>query len=231
MGALTGAAMVLEVQRRVPQLSSAQALAALNREIRWIHRQGSFQFEIAAPAALTVTAAGGGLLMATAPLPVAMDVGKAKLIANANGTPIRRISVQDVSELTNFNTPSALNTRYHSYFIQSENSTSPVVHTAYFLPNFTGSAVIHYHRLSQDIADSGSSFTTLPRDFDDLLLDLAESAERRIFDIGNTWDELYKRSAQDALALLDGYKSMSIQEGGVTESVAQVQQETQTGRA
>lgn len=231
MGALAGDAMVLELQRRVPQLAASEALAALNRAIRWIHGQGSFQFELTTPSTVTITAAGGGALMATGPLPTDIDIGKTKLLANTNGTPIRKIAPQDVSEHTNYNTPAALTTRYHSYFIQSINSTSPPTHIVYVLPNATGSLLLTYHKLSVDIANNGASFSAMPRNFDDLLIDIAEANERLIFDIGTTWEVRLKQAQERALNLLDGYRTMTIQDGGLGESSVQIQQETQTGRA
>jgi hypothetical protein len=230
MGVMTGAAMVTELQRRITNISANDALAAINRAIRWMNRQGSFTFQLATPTTLTPTADVGTL-------PNDMDDGKLRMFLNNNGTEIMKANVSDIDQSQNFNTPAAAGAstaRYDTYFIQTVFASGVPASKVYFYPLLTPNqptVTLIYHKITADIANSGSSWTTLPRDFDDLIIDIAEAAERRIYDVGDTWTLQLQMNQQEALKLLDGYKTLTIEPGEISESTAAVAEKTQLGRA
>jgi hypothetical protein len=234
MGAMTGAAMVTELQRRISQLSTADALAALNRSIRWIGRQGSYKFQLHMDQTLVV------LDGATVAAPADLDNGKAMVLQNSNGSPIARIALTDIEQLSNFNIPTqpifgGINV-WDGYIIQSINNVGPPDAAVIFLYPHNGVPVstgirISYHRITVDIANSGSSWAQLPKDFDDLIIDMAEAEESRIYDVGSEWQMMMGRVKEQIMVLLDNYKSMSMEPGLVSESSEAIKEKTALGRA
>lgn len=215
MGTKTHAQMVTELQRRVSQLPSADAGEAINRSIRWINRQGSYSFQVADPTTLVV--ANNGVTAQ----PATMDVGKAHVIYNPNGHPVRKFGIQDAWMTGNYNTLAGIG--YDSYIItQSKLVFYPAIN-----PGLT--VTIIYHSITTDI--SGAQTSNLPRDFDDLIIDLAEAEERRIWDVGDNWPQLLARAVDQIKVLLNGYVSVSLEPMPLTEAQQVTIEKTQVGRA
>jgi hypothetical protein len=217
MGDLTFNAAVTEIQRRVPSLSTPDAGAAANRAVRWINRQGSFTFQAVPPTTLAVTAATG-----LATIPATMDTGKAHRFWNLNGMPIQRAGTQDGGWTSaNFNLPATAG--WNEYQITSANIV--------FYPAGASqptSVNVVYHVKTADIA-GGSTFN-VPRDFDDLIVDLAEAEERRIFDVGDTWVQMLARVQDQIKVLLDGYRSVTQEPMPLTEAMSAVSEKLNIGR-
>lgn len=227
MGDLSSTQMQAELQRRVAQLSvgaGSAALAAINRSIRWIQRQGSYTFQLAGPT--TLTCASGG----TIALPLDVDPGKAILltnVTNGQGLPIVKGSFADLWEARNF---VAQDQGFDRYMIVAapKSSSASVLHL-FPTQSVSSDVSIRYHRLSVDLSD-GSGTSNLPRDFDDLVIDLAEAEERRINDIGDTWAQTYARCQDQIKVLLDAYRSTSMESGPGAEAQSAVAEKTQVGR-
>lgn len=215
MGDLTATQMVTELQRRITQLSAPDALAAVNRAIRWINRQGSFTFQLNTPQSWSVTST------AVYNIPSDMDIGKAHLLLNPNGTPIRKIGVHDAWVSKNYNIPP--DKGFDTYHLTQT--------TVNFGPAQSGTTTVtaHYHLKTANI--SGSTAANLPRDFDDLIIDLAEAEERRIMDVGEIWPQVLARCQDQIKTMLDGYRSVSMEPMPTTEAAGAVQEKTQIGRA
>jgi hypothetical protein len=216
MGAMTAAQMQTELARRVTQLAATDALAAVNRAIRWVNRQGSYTFQVAPPTTLAVPANG------IATTPVTMDVGKAHVIYNTNGIPVSRVGVHDVWRSSNYNTPTGIN--YDAYTITG----AAIV----FFPAIAGGGTVNiiHHMITTDIA--GAQTANTPKDFDDLILDLAEGEERRIYDVGaaDLWLQMTARSQDQIKTLLDGYRSVTQNPMMGTEATQAVQEKMTQGR-
>lgn len=214
MGDLTATQMVAEVQRRVTQISPADALASVQRAVRWINRQGSFTFQLVDPEPWTVTTTG------VYAIPVTMDVGKAHVLMNPSGSPIRRVGVQDIWLAMNYNLPGDL-----GFDIYTVTSTSFL-----FFPVQTANRVVSatYHKRTVDI--SGATKANLPRDFDDLIIDLAEAEERRVYDVGDTWSTMLARSQDQIKTLLDGYRSTTMEPMPTSEAALSSQEKQTVGR-
>lgn len=215
MGDLTAAQMVTELQRRVTQISSTDALAAIQRAIRWSNRQGSFTFQLSDPTSWNVTSTG---IFA---IPVTMDVGKAHVLINANGTPIRKVGIQDIWVSGNYNL--AADVAFDVYTVTQASFLF------YPTQSTTKAVVAVFHLKTVDI--SGSAKANLPRDFDDLIIDLAEAEERRVYDVGDTWSTMLARSQDQIKALLDGYRSTTMEPMPTSEAAIVTSEKTQIGRA
>lgn len=169
----------------------------------------------------TISPAGNG--------PSDMDPGKAKLVLNSDGSPVQHVPLSEF--WASFNYESTVESgAYDTYSIITDNTSNPPSHTFVFFPAPSGSVTLYYHRILQDLT-LGGTLTMFPRDFDDLIVDLAEAEERRIYDIGDTWQLLLARAQDQIKVLIDGYRSMTGQPAMVTESAAKIQESTQTGRA
>lgn len=235
MGLKTGQTLVTELVRRLANLDRPTALAALNRAQNWCLRQGTFQFMMTTPISIAITLQAAPAQAATASSANLnnLDVGKAKMVLNTDGTPIQHVPWSDFWQSMNYNLPSGLTT-YDCYTVQSFNSAaagSGTANTFYFLPNITGSAVIYGHRFASPLVDNVTSSLEMPNDFDDLVVDLAEAEERRIYDIGDTWQLLLARSQDQIKVLLDGYRSSTLQPTGLQDAQTKVQEATALGRA
>lgn len=231
MGDLTSTQMQTELVRRVSQLSQgagSAALDAINRAIRWINRQGSYTFQLVADGAtLTVP-----ISPAKVNAPSDLDPGKALLISNVTngaGLPIVKGSITDLWETRNFSGGIADDGFDRYLLVASASSAVPSVF--HFFPSQSAQAdvLVRYHKLTVDLAD-GAVKSNLPRDFDDLVIDMAEAEERRINDIGDTWNQMYARCQDQIKLLLNAYKSETILPGLETEAAELNQEKTQVGR-
>jgi hypothetical protein len=185
--------------------------------VRWINRQGSFTFQAIAPTTLAVTPATG-----LATIPTTMDVGKAHRFWNTNGMPIQRAGTQDGGWTSaNFNLPATAG--WNEYQITSANI---VFYPAGASQPASVNAI--YHIKTVDVV---AGVFTLPRDFDDLIVDFAEAEERRIFDVGDTWAQTLARVQDQIKVLLDGYRSVTQEPMPGTEALLAVGEKLQTGRA
>lgn len=229
MGLKSGDLLVDELIRRLTNLDRTTALNALNRAQRWCLRQGSYQFMMGGPLPLSGTLRAAPQQTAIATVNGAIDPGKAKMIFNsADGTPVRHVAWSDFWQSLNYNIPN--NATYDTYTMQTLNTNGDPAHTIYLLPNISADIEFYYHRISTGLSDAPNSYSDLPSDFDDLLVDLAEAEERRIYDIGDSWQLLLTRSQDQIKLMLDGYRSESQQETGLTDASVKSQETTQLGR-
>lgn len=215
MGDLTATQLTTELQRRVSQVSSTDALAAVQRAIRWINRQGSYTFQLNSFQTWNVTSS------AVYTIPTDMDTGKAHTLLNPSGLPVRKVGVQDSWISGNYNLPA--DKGFDCYIITKVSFL--------FFPAQTATTAVAalYHLRTVDI--SGSTTSNLPRDFDDLIVDLAEAEERRVSDVGDTWPQILARCQDQIKTLLDGYRSVSQEPMPTTEAAGVVVEKTQIGRA
>lgn len=228
MGDLSSTAMQAELQRRVTQLATgagSQALAAINRAIRWINRQGSFTFQLKGPASLSAIPTTG-LINA----PSDLDPGKALHAVNATngvGLPIRDCAMTDIWESRGFVQQDG---GFDRYILIPGTHGNPAQFQ--FFPAQSGAVdvTIIYHQVTVDLADGGGVYSLLPRDFDDLVIDLAEAEERRINDVGDTWQLTLARCQDQIKTLLSAYRTASIESGLDSDAAVAVQQKTQIGR-
>lgn len=219
MGSMSFTTMQTELQRRVQQLGATDAGSAINRAIRWTNSLGAYSFQLQTPTTLAVTSTGN------IAAPADFDPGKPCYCANPNGTPIRFGPPTDVWETQGLNT--IVDSGFDRFYIQVGATTT---HTLYFWPVQTGTTTVTfiYHKITADIA--GATTSNLPRDFDDLIIDLAEAEESRIFDKGEVWAGLLQRSQERTKSLLDAYRSERIATGLSSENAAVVQEKTSVGR-
>ena len=226
---MTNAEMVAELQRRITNLSSTVAQAALNRALSWVMRQASFQFMITGPLTLTVTgAADPNDPTASANLSGSLDPGKAKMMLNIDGTPIQHVPFSEFWTSSNYNVTS-MTGLYDTYTIRTDNYASPT-HSFYFMPKSNGTAIFFYHRVP-NVIDNSTGTCDLPVDFHPLLIDLAEADERRIYDVGDSWQLLMARSQDQLKLLIDGYRSMTSQPSQLSDAQVKIQEQTQLGKA
>lgn len=229
MGLLSGTQLIDELVRRLTNEQRSDALAALNRAQKWVLRQGSFQFMMSAPVTLNPVQGSNPNLAAVATYAGSIEASKGKMMFNTDGTPIKHIPLSDFWNSLNYNLPAT--TSYDCYTIQTVNSAAvDPQHTFYFLPNQSGTAFFYFHRVATPLQDSSGIFSELPADFDDLLVDLAEAEERRIYDIGDSWQLLLGRAQDQIKVLLDGYRSETQQETGLNDAQLKAQEQTQVGR-
>lgn len=223
MGVLTCTQMQAELARRVTQLpvgAASLSEAAINRAIKEVNSLGSYSFQLATSSTLSVTTTG---VVAT---PVDFDPGKAhQLIDTVSNQAIRLIPPTDIWASQGYNTIS--DTGYDTYYIQVGSGTA---HNFVMFPAqaTTHTVAIYYHKITVDITGAGVS--NLPRDFDDLIIDLAESEERRIYDVGDAWPQLRERTIKKIETLLDGYRTETIQAGKQSEAAELVTEKTKLGR-
>lgn len=223
MGDLTADQFVAELQRRLTSLDSTTALNAINAAIEQINRATSYTFNTnSASTILSVTASGG--FAATAAVPANSDLGKEIAVFNANGTPVRRVSPSEFWMSQNYNIPVQSPVQYDCYTFAGPSVGGSMM----FVPNASGNVTVF--STFQSTAISGAANSALPRDFDRLIVDLAEAEERRIYDIGD-WATLYARAKEDLKLLADAYKTMTNEPAGVTESANKVEEEQKLGRA
>jgi hypothetical protein len=220
MGDFTSTQLNTELMRRVPQIISADAGAAINRAIKWVNRQGSYMFQLQAPTTLNVTSSGN------IAAPADLDSGKAMYLANPSGLPIKQGALTDIGQTQNYNT--ITDSGFDQYVLKDSGTSTA---TFYFWPLQSGSTVVTliYHLRTVDI--TGSTKSNLPRDFDDLLIDFAEAEERRIYDIGEIWPQILARTQDQIKVLLDAYRTESIETGLTSEAGIVTQEKTQVGRA
>lgn len=218
MGLKTLAQMNAELTRRITSLSSADANAALNRAVQFINRQGSFSFQLASQ---TTFSTDGTTNVNT---PNDLDPGKAMYLQNANGSPIQRIPISDAWMTQNYNTYADAG---FSGFILIVAPAAPHQFRLYPSVSAAQTVTLIYHKV---VANITSGVTNLPQDFDDLVIDLAEAEERRIFDIGNAWPALLSRSMEQIKALLEGYRTQKAEAGTDSENAALVQSQTKVGK-
>lgn len=218
MGALTLANMNTELLRRLTNLDSTSANAALNRAIRYINRQGSFTFQLSDKTTLSVTNTG------IVNSPGDLDPGKAMYLENPNGSPIDRIAISDAWTAQNYNTYADAGFTGYALIV-----ASAAPHQFRFFPTLSTTKVVtlFYHKV---VATVSSGVTNLPSDFDDLVIDLAEAEERRIYDVGSAWPKLMDRSMEQIKALLEGYRTQKTTSGTDTENQVLVQAKTQVGK-
>lgn len=231
MGDLNYGQMQTELRRRISQLNVEAAGNAINRAIRWINRQGSFSFQLSGAELLSVTndglSEGGDEVVSGVRVeaPRTMDMGKAHFIRHeGTGLPVKKVGVQDLWMDQGYDFPDSMLNVISSYAIQNRNF--------FFrrLPPSTQSLSIQFHKLTTDLGNVGD-FSNLPRDFDDLVIDLAEAEERRIYDVGEVWVPLLARCQDQIRVLLDGYRSVSFEPMQGTEAVTSATEKTQTGQA
>lgn len=230
MGDLTHDQMVTELRRRLTQLDATVAGAAINRAIRWVNRQGSFTFQLTGAAPITVnnTLAGpvdpeaAGVRQAA---PADMDMGKAHFIRQeSTGLPVRKVGIQDLWLDNAMGVPAGVaGAIVSSYAIQGRNF--------YFRPFPSGALdlTIQYHKTTTDI--SGTQTSNLPKEFDDLVIDLAEAEERRIYDVGEVWVTLLARCQDQIRVLLDSYRSVSFQEMSSSDAKVAAEEKSAIGQA
>lgn len=219
MGNLTCNEMVTELQRRITQLSFTSATAAVNWAIRWINRQGSYTFQSSGSVPNLSVANGTGLAVA----PADMDMGKAHIITDVDtGLTIPKVALQDSTTDDISSIP--INIPLFAYYTVR-------VNVFHFKPIFSVAKLVQleYHVLSQDI--SGATQSQLPRDFDDLIVDLAEARERRIYDVGDQWVQLLAMVQDQIKVMLDGYRSTSMQVEPMAEAALAAQEKSVIGRA
>jgi hypothetical protein len=224
MGVLTSTQMQAELAVRVTQIptgASSRAEAAINRAIKWANRQGAYTFQLSAPVNITPSTTSGVTSIAT---PTDFDPGKAMVLLNVTGTPIQRAAITEIGASLNYNTIAS--TDYDQYYLAASSAGASRI---YLYPSNAISADVTmvYHKITTDI--TGSQVSNLPRDFDDLLIDLAEAEERRIFDVGDAWPQLLERSQSQVKLLLEAYRSAIGIQGLVSEAVGEVQAKTQVG--
>lgn len=219
MGALTCTQLETELSRRISQLSAADLNAAINRAIRWINSQGSYVFQMTGP--LTVTTDGSGFVA----LNPNVDIGKAKYFENPDGTPINRASTFDPWLSANYNlSTSGVESGFDRYFLRG--TDAPEIR---FFPQLASSIQVNYYFHTKTVSISGASLSNLPADFDDVIVDMAEAEERRIYDVGEIWPQMLARSQDRILKLLDGYKSPTMEPTMVSEAAQAVQEKASIG--
>lgn len=219
MGALTCTQLETELSRRISQLSASDLNAAINRSIRWINSQGSYVFQMSGP--LTVSSDGSGFVA----LNPNVDIGKAKYFENPDGTPIGRANTFDPWMSANYNlSTSAIESGFNLYFLRG--TDAPEIR---FFPQLGGTIQVNYYFHTKTVSISGGSFSNLPADFDDLIVDMAEAEERRVYDVGEIWPQMLARSQDRILKLLDGYKSPTIEPTMASEAAQAVQEKTALG--
>jgi hypothetical protein len=160
--------------------------------------------------------------------PTDMDPGKAKMILNIDGTPVQHVPLSDFWESFNYNLPEGAS--YNTYTIITDNTTSPPTHQFLFFPSIPGVVTLYYHRILTDLT-GGSDRTAFPKDFDDLIVDLAEAEERRVYDVGDSWQLLLARCQDQIKVLLDGYRSMTMEPSSLQDSSTKIQEKTALGQA
>lgn len=222
MGSMTMTVMAAELNRRVTQLAiggGGPCETALNRAIRWINRQGSYTFQLQSVTALSVV--GGGSTVST---PADFDSGKACLLM-FNGIPIKNTPVSDLWESQNINT--ITDSGFSDYYITAAGSGASVI-TVLPINSITQLLTFIYHKVTADI--TGGATSNLPRDFDDLVIDLAEAEEKRIYDVGDAWPQLLARAQDQIKVLLDGYKTQTIETGLDSEASEEIAMKAKLGR-
>jgi len=162
--------------------------------------------------------------------PSDLDPGKAKLLMNYDGSPIMHAPLSEFWQSLNYNIRTG-QTNYDTYTILSDNTVSPPTHQFLFFPSTGSSSVtLYYHRVLKDLT-GGGDYTAFPKDFDDVIVDMAEAEESRIYDSTDTWQILTAR-VQDQIKLLeDGYKNMTSEPAMQSESASKIQEATNLGRA
>jgi len=220
MGDITYNGFVAELQRRISGISSANAGAAVNRAIRNINGRGAYTFQLVDKTTVSVATTGLGTT------PSNLDAGKPIYVEHtATGTPVRRKSVTDLWLGNNYNTNT--NSGFEGYLLIV---ASAPPHQIRVFPAPTGapeSFSLVYHKISADI--SGTTVANLPRDFDDLVVDLAEASEKRIYDVGTDWPTLMQAAEARLSALLDAYRSETIIQGLSSEAQESIAEKTKVG--
>jgi hypothetical protein len=216
--------MQTELARRVTQLATGAAStaeAAINRAIRWTNRQGSYTFQLSVPVGVLPMTVSGLSYITT---PTDFDSGKAFLLLNNSGTAVKQAPVSGLGDTQNYNT--IANTDFDQYVLVAYNSGA----TMFLYPTVLGSGILTliYHRITADI--TGAGLSNLPRDFDDLVVDLAEAEEKRIYDVGDAWSALISRCQDQIKVLLDNYKTQTIETGLDTEAQALIGEKAKVGR-
>ena len=217
MGDATAQDLAVELQRRITQLSYPAALAAINRAVRWILRQGSFTFQGANKAILSVDGATGNCSP-----PATFDEGKAHHIVQVStGLPVPKSGIQDLSNDNFTSIPSNLQ-MFACYTISNG--------LLKFHPpqNTPLDIELHYIAKSLDLTDAVE--TSLPREFDDVIVDLAEAEERRIYDVGEIWVPLLARCQDQIKLMLAAYSVVSQSPEPQQELAMAAAEKTQIGR-
>lgn len=225
MGSQTSLQLQTELARRITQLATgggSAAEAAINRGIRWANRQGSYTFQLSAPTTVNPNTSGSTTSFST---PADFDSGKAFILINSSGNQVRMSAVSGLADSANFNTIAS--TDFDQYYVVTSSTGSS---TVYLYPSFPTPPPLTmvYHKITLDI--TGGSVSNLPRDFDDLIVDLAEAEEKRIYDVGDAWPQLIARCQDQIKVLLDGYKSQTIETGLESEGAALIGTKAKLGR-
>lgn len=160
--------------------------------------------------------------------PGTFDPGKARVVLNSDGTMVQHVALSDIWESFNYNLPAS--TSYNVYTVVSDNTTTPPTHRFLFFPALPGVVTLYYHRTMTDLL-GGSDKTPFPKDFDDLIVELAEAEERRLYDVGDSWQILMARCQERIKVLSDAYRSMSQQATSLQDAQTKQMEVTQLGRS
>jgi hypothetical protein len=230
--------MVSELQYRVPiGLSSARAIYFLNEAFRKLNQmsKGGFVWQLK-----QTTLAFGFSVSKDAP--DGFDAGKsAWLLGDPTFMPTRTlIPYKPWSEFSN---------------MQHYQTTAPGTFTAWtYVPNFTLTAptsykwtitlapvdaavavppgitlpFIYHAMTTTTFASGNTTFFPTPDQFDSLILDLAESEAKRIYNVSN-WDRIAQQANQAILEIIDTYRSDRYDLSGLFDVTAEAK-EKQTER-
>jgi hypothetical protein len=203
-----------ELQRRLVNLDSTRAKAAINRAQRYIASADSLNF-FATGGTLVVT---GGLDIVA--LPATMDPGRAYVFFDANRKAIKSGGIQDFMRADGYNVEA--DKGYDMHFIAARNvRVRPIQSTDQTLS-------VLFHIIPTDYsADSDTGL--MPVVFEELMIDFAEAAERRIYDIGD-WATLWKLSLDRLNQLADGYRTVTQFGMPGKEAAAAIAERTKLGR-
>ena len=231
MGSQVVSVHVAEIQRRITQISSPDALAAFNKASRWIEGRGSFIFQLSGSVLLTSSSAsiidGPGTNFSQADLPLDFDPKKAILVANTSGLPIIPVPINRLWESFGLNNPD--DQGFTTYRITAKNILGEYMILLRPAQSSNVQVGIRYH--SKPYTYGLGDTTRLPEELELLAIDLAEAEERRIYSVGDQW----VKTRDDIRAVidktLDGYRSISEEGMPMEEAVAAVQEQTKLGRA
>ncbi len=216
MGLMTIADMGIELRTRVPiGLTTTFCDRRLNDAYQWTCQRAAMNWLLSS-ASVTVNASGTFTLPATADLGKPMYLSGTATVGGLMEIPYKPYDV-------------ALKNQHYGttitkgmYSVWTFNATTGYVFPVEAWPTVTHTLSLVFHAVPGAAITGAAKFPS-PEAFDSMLVDLAESETKRIYNIAG-WDIIQKRGQDSVLAMVDQYRSTKNAVAGMADQAKQTQE-------
>lgn len=219
---LSTSAMIDQVILRCPEMQvRSTVLFYINRAVRYWNGIASFAYNFRTGSAPIAFGAG----VTSVAMPTDMDPGGEVYLytTGTNPYPVRKATLDEYG-IKGVYSSAKVSPNFPDHYVIVGN-------TILIYPGIAGGVTLNviYQRITQALTDSPSSFSLLPDNFDDLVVDFAECEVKRIYRIVG-WPELMARMVDQSKMLSDQYRIGSSASGGTTDQLREGQDSAVLGK-